>query len=159
MTIQWQDTMSIDGGVIDDDHRYLIGLVNELESVPPGAAMPSRVAAILARLEAYAHGHFEREEQLHSAVHAPAAEAHHFRHIALLCEVEANCNEWAMTRTPEETQQFYERLCAFMRHWVMDHIMKDDLLLISYIRAIRAQPDGIVPPDQPVAVSGVVSTA
>jgi hemerythrin len=64
MAITWRAQMSIDDGVIDDDHRCLIGLVNEADGITLGPAMPAELGVTLARLDAYTRIHFQREERL-----------------------------------------------------------------------------------------------
>jgi hemerythrin len=84
MTIVWRKEMAIDGDVIDADHRCLIDIVNDVDGVRPGPAMPSELAVILMRLGAYARVHFQREERLQAAALFTDIDAHHRSHGALL---------------------------------------------------------------------------
>ncbi|MEI6558672.1 MAG: hypothetical protein WCO00_09715 [Rhodospirillaceae bacterium] len=47
MVVVWREAMSIDGGPIDDDHRYLFSLINEIESLLDGKfAKPEILTAL-----------------------------------------------------------------------------------------------------------------
>src|SRR3954451_22518317 len=76
MTIVWRDAMSIDNGLIDEDHKSLISLVNAVDEVQPGREMRGRIAAILEQLDAYTRVHFEREERLQIKAHFIYSDAH-----------------------------------------------------------------------------------
>jgi hemerythrin len=75
--------MTIDNGVLDEDHRSLIGLVNQIQEIQPGLMMRSELRLVLTRLHAYAKFHFEREEHLQIAIGFPYAAAHNQGHRSI----------------------------------------------------------------------------
>jgi len=145
MSIVWRDRMSIDGGLIDNDHRYLIGLVNEVDSVRPSPAMPEQLAAILARLDAYARIHFEREERLQAAAGFPYASAHHRRHADLARQLDAMRAECGKAVAPQEMLTFQNRLGDFLHQWLVDHIVKADILMKPFVAKMQLHAGGIPP--------------
>lgn len=150
MPITWRDEMSIDGGVIDNDHKSLIGLINDVEYIQAGPGLPKQVTVILTRLAAYAQAHFEREERLQSAVGYPLRDPHHFRHMALMHELDAMHAEWQIARAPKDMVAFHVRLCDFLRHWLMSHVIKDDLPMRPYVAEMRRHADGVGSLDEAV---------
>jgi hemerythrin len=92
--------MSIDNGLIDNAHKCLINIVNDLDVIHADAGMPRQVTTILDRLNQYAQSHFQREERLQQAVGYKLSEAHHHRHRALTHELDAMRAEWETPAHP-----------------------------------------------------------
>jgi hemerythrin len=143
MAIVWRDQMSIDGGVIDNDHKYLIAIVNDVDAVGPGPSMPEQLAAILARLDLYAQVHFEREERLQLATGFTYASAHHSRHVALVRELDAMRAECDKAATPQEMLAFQLRLGDFLHRWLVDHIIKADVLMKPFVVKMQLHAGGM----------------
>jgi hemerythrin len=153
MTILWRDEMSIDGGVIDADHKCLIDIVNDVDVVPPGPAMSSALAVILMRLGAYARVHFEREERLQAAALYTDIDAHHRSHGALLNDLDAIRADSDKPRSLQNMKAFHGRLCHFLHHWLIDHILKADLPMKPFVAEMGRHAQGIVPLGQAVKLS------
>jgi hemerythrin-like metal-binding protein len=151
MEIIWREEMSIDHGIIDNDHKCLIRLVNDVQVIRPGPGLPKQVAEILERLDAYARAHFEREEQLQSSVTYPQAQAHHQRHVALMGELHTMRSEWEGAHAPRDMVAFHVHLCNFLFHWLIDHILKHDLLMKPYVADMRRHAKEQVPLEEWVA--------
>jgi hemerythrin len=137
MAIIWREQMSIDNGVIDDDHRSLIGIVNEVDTIAPGPAMSAELAVVLARLGAYARVHFEREERLQVGVAFTYQLAHHRRHKGLLRELDAMRMQCETISAPQQLLAFHARLCEFLYQWLVDHIVKADVLMKPFVDEMR----------------------
>ncbi len=143
MAIVWRDEMSVDGGVIDADHKSLIALVNDVDVVEPGPEMPARLMAILQRLSTYARTHFEREQRLQLATGFTFAQAHEARHRTLLRELDAMCAE-CEHGPPEQIEAFHARLRDFLHNWLCDHIIKADLLMKPFVPRMHRHAQGTV---------------
>jgi hemerythrin len=70
--IRRRATMAIGRGLIDEDHRHLIDIINRFGS-HASRGRPDLASAIdvLNALKFYADTHFEREEELHRLVDYP----------------------------------------------------------------------------------------
>jgi len=137
MAIIWREQMSIDDGMIDDDHRSLIGIVNEVDAIPPGPAMSAQLTVVLARLEMYARVHFQREERLQVSTVFTYQLAHHRRHKGLLRELDAMRVECETISVPQQLMAFHVRLCDFLYQWLVDHILKADVLMKPFVNEMR----------------------
>jgi hemerythrin len=144
MAIVWRSEMTIDGGLIDDDHKCLIGLVNEVDLIRPGVAMPAALALILTKLDAYARFHFEREERLQATTGFTYASAHHRRHGALMRELDDMRAECVKPLDLHQMGAFHARLCDFLYHWLTDHILKVDRLMKPFVSEMRLHSLGSV---------------
>jgi hemerythrin len=145
MAIVWRDQMSIDGGLVDEDHKCLIGIANDVEAVRPGSEMSRQVQGILVRLTIYAREHFEREERLQVAVAFPYMLAHHRDHIDLLRELETMGKEYEKALSVPQLAVFQSNLFEFLRHWLVDHICKADMLMRPFVAEMRLHAQGMVP--------------
>jgi hemerythrin len=137
MLIVWRDQMSVDGGLIDDDHRVLIAIINEFaETTPTPSALPV-LAKVLAKLDHYTKTHFEREEGLQKSVNYTFHEAHRHDHkdlIRQLAEVRAELNAKASARNTEDIPA---RMADFLHHWLIDHILEKDLRMRPFTKSMR----------------------
>jgi hemerythrin len=136
MPLEWRDAMSIDGGVIDDDHKCLIALINDVAAIRPSSKMPMLVEVAIARLLAYAEVHFQREEKLQIASAFTYAQAHRSRHRSIVRDMDsmlADCKQLPIDALP----QFHARLCDYLYDWLCDHILKADMQMKPFVTEMR----------------------
>ena len=136
MALVWRDEMSIDGGVIDDDHKCLIELVNAVAALRPDQGMLTMLDVTIARLVTYAEVHFEREEKLQAAAAFIYAQAHRSRHRSIAREMAALLAE-CKTLTRDALPQFHARLCDRLYDWLRDHILKADMMMKPFVAEMR----------------------
>jgi hemerythrin len=136
MALVWRDEMSIDGSVIDDDHKCLMVLVNEVAVLRPDQGMLVMLDVALARLVTYAEVHFEREESMQTAAAFIYAQAHRSRHRSIAREMAALLAE-CKTLTRDELPRFHARLCDRLYDWLLDHILKADMMMKPLVAEMR----------------------
>ncbi|MEW6598956.1 MAG: hemerythrin family protein [Pseudomonadota bacterium] len=159
MAIIWRDEMSIDGGVIDEDHQTLIAIINEFFEIKEDLREFNELSKLLAKLHHYTEVHFGREEMLQRAAHYPYNDAHHHEHETLLRElaaVNAELDTYAPVEpgaavSPETLHAFHERVGLFLRHWLVDHIIKSDLRMKPFAAEMKGHAKTLKPLDQSVA--------
>jgi hemerythrin len=129
--------MSIDGGVIDQDHRTLVGIINDFEALPPAAASAEVLQGTLLKLDAFAKGHFAREEALQRAIHYPHRDAHHQEHARLISELGGLSAQLAEV-TKGELVAMQGHIAAFLHHWLIDHVVKSDLQMKPFVAQLAS---------------------
>jgi hemerythrin len=122
MGLQWRDQLSVGNDLIDDDHRYLIDIINKVE-VSMKANNRVELITILNELEHYGQTHFDREEVVAKAVGYPNAEQLHNSHTELIGSLAKLKNELGDTWTEEKQVQFN----GFLRDWLIQHVIKEDI--------------------------------
>ena len=131
MPIQWREEMSVGNDIIDDDHKNLIGLINEYE-----AALSMKNPVILKHaitgLVDYANSHFEREEKLMAAVHYPHLNAHREHHRTLLYRIE-DFHEGILKAHKIDLGE----ASRFLYDWLVRHVLDEDLKLRPYVAGER----------------------
>ena len=127
MTIAWDAKLAIGDESIDNDHKQLISLINAYEN-----AVAKKDIRLLdeafAGLEVYAREHFEREEKLMEAVFFPQRRPHKESHQALLWAVQ---DKHKQVRLHQNIN--LKELSEFLRHWLIDHVLKEDMQLKTYL--------------------------
>jgi hemerythrin len=131
--IVWREQMSVGNDLIDEDHRYLIGVVNEIQSACNARQPPTQILPFLERLAEYTNFHFDREMRMQIKLGYPEHEEHAEAHEALkqrLATITAQIVE--ETHRPVIDEAALERVLALNREWLIDHILKMDLKLRPY---------------------------
>jgi len=118
----WTDKLSVGVGVIDDDHKKLVGMVNELYDAMQAGHGKASLGRILDGLVQYTKFHFAREEKFFAQTGYPAAVPHKQEHDAL-------------TRQVLDVQQKYAAgagstlsldVLHFLKDWLVKHIQGSD---------------------------------
>ena len=132
MTIEWNDKLSVGNETIDDDHKHLIKLINAYER----AVSQNNIKILglaFGSLEDYAVAHFEREEKIMDAVHFPKRRPHREVHKQLLETVKKKHEAIEQGESID-----IDELSAFLRSWLVDHVIKEDMQMKSYLMGGRA---------------------
>jgi hemerythrin-like metal-binding protein len=130
--IQWRHTMSVDGGLIDEDHRHLIDIINRFAGyMSRGGASLADALDVLYALKFYAASHFEREEHLQTLVGYPDAERHHHEHLGLIATLHGVIAR-ASSLGEAYAADVAEELSLLLRRWLLEHIIKLDLTMKPY---------------------------
>lgn|GEM_PF-782896 len=158
MSLLWRPAMAIDNGIIDHDHQLLISIINDFCETKPRFDGTAELQRILVRLHHYINTHFAREEQLQAACNFPARLEHHAAHrelhdrLDMLSEQVAALDKMAKTSLPavlegdlamidHDVAQNYvdahHELGLLLRHWVVEHILKNDLAMRPYAEAMK----------------------
>lgn len=131
--------MSVGDAAIDEDHRHLVDLVNTFEQAVGGAINHKRVARVLLGLVEYTGEHFAREEALQLRIRYPFHDSHRRSHRDVLKKLSDIVDVY--TRTPDgpERDSMVANLGAFLKEWLVDHIIQSDLRMKPYLQAFNAQ--------------------
>ena len=138
MPITWRDAMSVGDARVDDDHKHLIKLINAFEAIAEAGAEPAKVEAVFKGLKAYTEEHFSREERLQLAARYPYYESHLKAHRGLIRQLEELRSEWQALAAGPGRDQALKDLAAFLRDWLVAHILKEDLRLKPYLAKLPA---------------------
>lgn len=120
--ITWTDEMKVNVGVLDDDHKKLFELINELhDSIAAGQDKDS-LREILDRLMEYTKTHLAREEEMLAKAGYPGLLQHKMEHAR-------------MVQRAQNLRERFERgslamvsleLKSFLQNWWIMHIQGSD---------------------------------
>ncbi len=119
--IEWQDSYSVDHPQLDQQHRTLVQMVNDLHAAMSAGQVQQALGGILDKLVGYTVQHFRTEEQLMAQAGYPYLESHRKLHADL-------------TNKALEFQKSFQsgatainaRLASFLREWLTTHILQQD---------------------------------
>jgi hemerythrin len=119
--LTWSDEYSVGVDAMDDQHKEMIDLLNQLYEAMMANRALEVTGPLLSRLVDYCQGHFVAEENLMVKLGYPGLETHRARHRQLVDQV----NE--QVRHYEHEDLFVPiQLLHFLGDWVATHIQKED---------------------------------
>lgn len=121
--LQWTEKMSVGVEALDDDHKKLLGMVNDLSDAVRGEGSPQTIQRILRELVSYVDYHFEAEERLMRLARYENFEAHRATHNRLRVQAQ----EMAQRYQAQPTRQNGLKILDFLSDWLMRHILRDDM--------------------------------
>lgn len=125
---EWNESLSVNNEEVDNEHKGLFELVNELDHADKTRGL---LADIIGRLENYANVHFSHEEKLMKEMGFPGYEEHVKKHRAFV--------EWLDTvkityrRAAESPFLIGDLVNKFLKEWLVEHIQKEDMKYRDFI--------------------------
>jgi hemerythrin len=133
MLITWSERLSVGHPVLDDEHRALVGIINDLHEVVLAGCGRDAEGRALQRLVRHTRAHFAHEEELMRVARYPVATAHRLEHEHLL-RVVARFAERFDNGCPLSTGE----LLALLTAWLEGHLTTADAELGRYLTSVRA---------------------
>lgn len=133
--LQWSDQYLVGDELIDRQHRYLFDLINAFHDAFVERRERREVLRLLTQLIEYAESHFEAEERIMRESCYPGLERHHHAHVRLyeqIFELNAKLEDRSLNPT-------YDTI-AFLRNWLSDHILGNDLAIGIHLRDSECPP-------------------
>ncbi|MEI8393338.1 MAG: hemerythrin family protein [Rhodospirillaceae bacterium] len=134
MPVHWREQMSIDGGAIDTDHKFLILLINEFEQQLEAGFDQGLLLDALKRLEYYTVYHFSREEAIQQRIGFANCKDHAERHRQLRINVKSAIGLFSKTIPKQQQQAVKERILKLLKFWIINHIAKHDKAMAPYFK-------------------------
>ncbi len=119
--LDWNDTLSVNVPEMDNEHKKLISLVNELNDAMKSGKAKSEMDRIFGALASYTVSHFASEERYLQKVGYPDLAAQKAEHAALLKQVTDFKADYDAGKA-----MISVKLMGFLRDWVRNHIQKED---------------------------------
>lgn len=121
--IHWTEELSVGVPRLDDHHRRLIDLTNQLGSAIAAGDTVTTTGAVLGELIRYVYYHFGEEERLMEAAGYAELDTHRQHHKDMAVHVRDL--EERFDRDPEGV--ITSDLHAYLADWLMNHIRSEDL--------------------------------
>ena len=126
--IEWKDEYSVGLDSIDQQHRKLIGLINQLTTAVDYSTGEEFEREALAELVEYTKTHFTFEEGLMEDNGYPDFEAHRAQHRAMIAEVEAVLAEYE-----KDHDMAMRHAVDYLQGWLINHINGTDKQYSSFL--------------------------
>lgn len=135
MKLEWMDSWSVGVQQLDQEHRQLIDLINELrvthEVGLKGSERQIKIHEVVSELIWYAENHFRFEESLMAAAGYPDLAAHRKSHLLFRVQL----SNLAMSFHGEEGDLL--DLYGFLAGWIRFHVLETDQLYSPFLQAIN----------------------
>lgn len=128
--ILWRDQMSVGNTLIDQDHRYLVCLINSIELALRSHVPLNELESLLGSLSEYADIHFAREEEIMQAMKYPQLVEHKNHHLLLKMDfrrLEAEISD--AYRGEQLAESTARHITELLRNWLLNHVIKEDMLM------------------------------
>jgi hemerythrin len=126
----WQDIYSVDIREIDDQHKNLIGMINELHEAMKSGKGREVVSGILKKMIEYASTHFGTEEKYMNEFAFPGYSQHKAEHEAFAIKVvdfQQKYNNGSLALTFE--------VMDFLEKWLVKHIQGTDKKYVPFFHS------------------------
>jgi hemerythrin len=127
--IQWKDTYSVHIEEIDDQHRRLFGIINELHDAMKERRGKEVLGSILSELFHYTHYHFATEEKYFLIHNYPSFDVHKSEHDlmrSLVADLKRKFDAGDEKMTVE--------VMDLLRDWLSDHVLGSDQKYGSFLK-------------------------
>ena len=132
----WSDKLCTGIAEVDDQHRRLVRLINEIGNQCASGTDGARLKSVLDELVQYAQYHFATEERLMSqhSVSAAHRESHIKAHEAFRHQIGLALS--IMESAPQ--MNLLAQLLEYLTRWLLQHIMVVDFRMAREIQALQA---------------------
>lgn len=120
--LTWTEKLSVGVGMLDEDHKRLVGMVNELFDAMQAGKGRDVLGRILDGLVQYTKIHFAHEESFFARTAYPAAAAHKQEHDALTQQVVEVQRKYAAGGDAALSLEVLQ----FLKNWLVKHIQGSD---------------------------------
>jgi hemerythrin len=127
----WTDKLSVGVAVLDDDHKKLVAMVNELYEAMQAGHGKEKLGRVLGDLVQYTKVHFAREETFFSRTGYAEAAAHKQQHAALTRQVVEVQEKYAAGQAATLSLE----VMHFLRDWLVKHIQGSDQAYREHLNA------------------------
>jgi hemerythrin-like metal-binding protein len=118
----WTEEMSVGVKVLDDDHKNLIEMLNQLNDGILAGKGRETLGVVIEKLLEYTNFHFAREERLFIETGYPGGAAHKEEHESLSRRVKNLQSRFESGQSLEVSME----TMAFLKSWLTNHIQGSD---------------------------------
>jgi hemerythrin len=150
--MDWQASFNTGIRVIDEDHKMLFSIVNNLIDEVNSSAdgEPREIESLLEALINYVDTHFAREEQFLEQFGYPELDTHRDTHDALRQQIDGIANDY---KTQPDSVDL-RKVCVFLINWLSQHILISDMDYVPYVTGDKTGTEpGLRARSQQVSVS------
>jgi hemerythrin len=126
--IEWSEKLSVGIESIDLQHRKLIEIINSLDDALGNGNAIEVMDRIFRNLLIYTENHFEYEEKLFRQYGYSAQADHKISHQRLTDQVLT-----LQARAASGQEPIGDELLAFLKLWLTEHIIKEDMAYASFL--------------------------
>jgi len=134
MFIQWNDAYKLGIPAVDTEHKALADLVNRFFVQVQEGAESGALGSTLNTLIEETFAHFQHEESMLDHSNYPQLSQHKAEHDRLLLQL--SHFQKAFLKGEPTPRELTIDTAEFFRHWLLSHILREDMLYKPYVMRI-----------------------
>ncbi len=127
--LEWSNDYSINCSQVDDEHKKLIEMANEVFGLIHPEANRNELIAVVKELFKYMESHFEHEEAYMEEIEFPEFDRHRKLHALIVREMNG------ALKGLNDLESYAEKLREMMVEWVVQHIIQEDAKIGQFVRS------------------------
>jgi len=127
--VTWNEQLSVGIDEIDNQHKQLLKIINELSESIDGPKSEALIGLTLMKLANFAKYHFATEEKYFLQYGYPEAEDHIKKHNDLVRDIQV-----FFDRFFNDSQDILAELISLLDKWLEDHLGNEDMKYAAYFR-------------------------
>jgi len=135
--IDWTPKYSVGSAVLDQQHKVLFSLINQLHAAMLRGGREEEVQKIFFDLISYTESHFKEEETMLSRIGYPKLAPHRLQHAAFVEKVR-DLNSQLLAG--EFKVSIY--LLGFLKTWLSEHILGTDQQYVAFLNPVQSPVPG-----------------
>ena len=129
--IQWDDSLSVNVELIDEQHKMLIQRIKDLSDAVNSSRGATEIGKTLGFMIDYTEFHFSTEEKHMKELDYPGFDVHRKQHD----EFKSTLNEMVMEFEEDgATAQLSEWVNQYLINWLVDHIKSIDTKRAAFLQ-------------------------
>ncbi len=132
MFIQWKNIYSVGVDLIDDQHKKLIELINELQEAQQSGMASLLMEDVFNRLVEYTVYHFSTEEQLFKDHNYPGAKLHNNEHEEFVNKI-----NYLKYQAQDGNLLITLKTLDFLKDWLINHVLGGDQEFGAFINELE----------------------
>jgi hemerythrin len=125
----WSDQLSVGREVIDNEHKQLIAIINDLHDALAAGHERQEIGLVIERMLRYTRSHFAYEEAILLRCGYPDFAAHKREHDAMVA--------WAASVQDRfeqgDTSALSQEVLVYLKDWFYDHVGRVDQNYVAYL--------------------------
>ncbi len=129
-TLEWRDSLSVNHPALDDDHKQLFRLFNDLATAMRDGSAKATILRTLDALIDYTVNHFRREEEALASVKYQGLQAQRDEHRMFVDKAKSIRDRYMES----ESNSLIIETMEFVKRWLVEHIQVSDRAYAPFIR-------------------------
>lgn len=126
--VEWDPALSVGNTDIDNDHKKLLGMINQLQTAVHYQTDEAMIEQTLNDLIDYTKYHFAREEKIMQDNSYPGFEDHKKQHDQMVTQVTRFIDEYRIDKT-----RTIDNVVQYLKSWLINHIIGSDQQYRPYL--------------------------
>lgn len=149
MEIKWSDQLSIDGGLLDEEHKAMIQKTNMFLKMGKTFDSADQARQFLIGLKEHLAIHTAHEEEYLQQIDFPDLQQHSKSHEKLNVEMDALLQVLDRVKFYDLTE-INRRTAHFFSHFLVGHFLNEDMKMKAYSAAHRKAQDAEQDPEHDI---------